>query len=329
MEAAVDKPKSGFRINLQQLYRFSRLFVLLLVIVSLTLLSPVFLTPSNALNVLRQASVGTLLALGMTVVILTAGIDLSMGAVMTLAGIAGASVLKTAAPWPLGLLAGVALGVLAGIGNGTMVAYIGLPPFVATYGTMWIAAGLAVVLMRGYIIYDFDQSFRFLGMGKILGIPTPIVIMAVFVALAWFLLRRTTFGRSIYTVGANSEAARLSGINVKKTLVLAYTISGFFSGLGGMVFVARLNAAEAGLGESLLLPTIAGVAIGGTSMTGGVGSVIGTVIGVIIMTLIANGMNLLGISSIWQAPVQGAVIVVAVLLDQWGRRAAERQEMGG
>ena len=328
MQATVEK-KRGLRIDFQQVYRFSRLFVLILVIVFLTVLSPVFFTGNNAINVLRQASVATLLALGMTAVILTGGIDLSIGAVLTLAGIAGATVLKTGVWWPLGLLTGVALGVIAGIANGSMVAYIGLPPFVATYGTMWIALGLAVVLMRGYIIYDFDQSFRFLGTGKILGMPTPVVLMAVFAVITWFVLKRTTIGRSIYAAGANHEAARLSGINVKKTLVMAYTISGFFSGLGGMVFVARLNAAEAGLGESLLLPTIAAVAIGGTSMTGGVGSVVGTVIGVIIMTLIANGMNLLGVSSIWQSPVQGLVIVVAVLLDQWGRRAAERQEAGG
>ncbi len=328
MEATVGKPRAGLRINFQQLYRFSRVFVLVLIIILMTALSPVFFTPRNALTVLRQASVAALLALGMTVVILTAGIDLSMGAVMTLAGIAGATVLKTGVPWPLGLLAGTALGMAAGVANGVMVAYIGLPPFVATYGTMWIAAGLAVVLMRGYIIYDFAPAFRFLGIGEIMGISTPIVIMIIFAALSWFLLKRTTLGRSIYSVGANSEAARLSGINVRKTLVLAYMISGFFSGLGGMVFVARLNAAEAGLGEQLLLPAIAAVSIGGTSLMGGSGSVIGTVIGVLIVTLIANGMNLLGISSIWQAPVQGVVIVVAVLLDQWGRRAAERQEMG-
>lgn len=328
MEATMEK-EARFKLDARQLYRFSRVFVLLLIIIVMTLLSPVFFTATNGINVLRQASVATLLALGMTVVILTGGIDLSMGAVMTLAGIAGATVLKMDVWWPLGLFAGVALGVLAGLANGAMVAYIGLPPFVATYGVMWIAAGLAVVLMRGYIIYDFAASFRFLGMGHIASVPTPIVIMIIFVALMWFLLNRTTFGRSIYAVGANHEAARLSGINVKKTLILAYTVSGFFSGLGGMVFVARLNAAEAGLGEQLLLPTIAAVAIGGTSMTGGQGSVIGTVIGVLIMMLIANSMNLLGISSVWQAVVQGLIIVVAVLLDQWGRRAAARQEAGG
>jgi len=328
MEATMEKRRS-LQLDARLLYRFSRVFVLALIIVGMTIASPVFFTASNGINVLRQASVATLLALGMTVVILTAGIDLSMGAVMTLAGIAGATVLKTGVWWPLGLLAGIALGVGAGLANGLMVAYIGLPPFVATYGTMWIAAGLAVVLMRGYIIYDFAPSFRFLGMGQIGGIPTPILLMIAFVAISWFLLMRTTFGRSIYAVGSNKEAARLSGINVKKTLVLAYTFSGFFSGLGGMVFVARLNAAEAGLGEQLLLPTIAAVAIGGTSLMGGSGSVIGTVVGVIIMTLIANGMNLLGVSSIWQAPVQGLVIVLAVLLDQWGQRAAARQEAGG
>jgi ribose transport system permease protein len=329
VEATVGKEKGGLRINFQYVYKFSRVFVLLLIIFAVALMSDVFFTPSNGINVLRQASLTVLLALGETIVILTAGIDLSIGAVLTLAGIATASVLKAGLPMPLGILAGVGLGSLAGLVNGLMVAVIGLPPFVATYGTMWIAAGFAVVLMRGYIIYGFEPAFRFLGIGKILGIPTPIIIMAVFWAATWFLLSRTTFGRSIFAVGANREAARLSGINIKKTLISAYTLSGFFAGLAGVVFTARLNAAEAGLGEQMLLPTIAGVCIGGTSLMGGEGGIGGTVIGVVIMTIIANAMNLLGISSIWQSPVQGVVIVVAVLLDQWGRRATARQQAGG
>jgi ribose transport system permease protein len=329
METARTRP-APFRLDVSFLYRFSRVFVLAFLVILLALMSPAFLTKTNSLNVLRQASLAAILALGETVVILTAGIDLSIGAVLTTSGIVAATVLKIEGlpPW-IGMLAGLGFGSLVGLVNGLMVAIVRLPPFIATYGTMWIATGLSVVFLRGYIIYDFDPRFRFIGKGYVFGIPMPILIMAGMYLIFYFLMHRTTFGRSVYALGANREAARLSGIKVEGTLIKAYAISGFCAGLAGLLFVARLNAAEAGLGESLLLPVIAGIVLGGTSLLGGEGSIIGTLIGTLIMTIVFNGMNLLGISSIWQATVQGAIIIIAVLLDQWGRRAAARSEAGG
>lgn len=328
METARKKP-AEFRIDIGFLYRFSRVFALVLLVTLLALVSPAFLTKTNGLNVLRQASLAAILALGETIVILTAGIDLSIGAVLTTSGIVAASVLKIEGlPIWVGVLAGVGFGALVGFMNGVMVAIVRLPPFIATYGTMWIASGLSVVFLRGYIIYDFDERFRFIGKGYLFGIPMPIIIMAGVFLILYFVMHKTTFGRSIYALGANKEAARLSGIQIEKTLIIAYTLSGLCAGMAGLLFVARLNAAEAGLGESLLLPVIAGIVLGGTSLYGGEGGVAGTLIGTLIMTIVVNGMNLLGISSVWQATVQGAIIVIAVLLDQWGRRAVARREAG-
>lgn len=328
-ETAAKKP-AGLRLDLSFVYRFSRIFVLALLVTFMALVTPNFLTGTNTINILRQASLSAILALGETIVILTAGIDLSIGAVLTMSGIVGATVLKMeGVPLWVGVLAGVGCGALVGLLNGLMVAVVRLPAFIATYGTMWIAQGLAVVFLRGYIIYDFDKRFRFIGTGYFLDIPMPIIIMALVFGVFWFIMHKSTLGRSLYAVGARQETARLSGINIQRTLILAYTFSGLCAGLAGMLFVARLNAAEAGLGDSLLLPVIAGVVLGGTSLFGGEGGISGTVIGVIIMMIIINGMNLLGINSVWQGPVQGAIIIIAVILDQWGRRAAARQQVGG
>jgi ribose transport system permease protein len=328
METARSKPFT-FSLNVSFLYRFSRVFALALLVTLLALLTPAFLTPTNIVNVLRQASLAAILALGETVVILTAGIDLSIGAVLTTSGIVAATVLKIEGlPIWVGMLAGVGFGSLVGFLNGLMVAVVRLPPFIATYGTMWIASGLSVVFLRGYIIYDFNERFRFIGKGYLFGIPMPIIIMTGMFLIFYFFMHKTTFGRAIYALGAKWEAARLSGIRIERTLIMAYTLSGLCAGMAGLLFVARLNAAEAGLGESLLLPVIAGIVLGGTSLTGGQGSMVGTLIGTLIMTTVVNGMNLLGISSVWQATVQGGIIIIAVLLDQWGRRAVARREAG-
>ena len=303
--------------------------MLALLVTMLTLSTPNFLTGANVVNVLRQASLSAVLALGQTIVILTAGIDLSMGAVVTVSAVVAATFVKMdGVPVPIAMLAGMSFGTLVGYINGLMVAVVRLPAFIATYGTMWIASGLSVVFLRGRIIYGFSPEFRFIGMGDIAGVPMPIIVMLLVFAAFWMLMHRTTFGRSVYALGANQETARLSGVNIRRNLILAYTFSGLCAGIGGLLFAARLNAAEAQLGEALLLPVIAGVVLGGTSMFGGEGSIVGTFIGILIMTTITNGMNLLGINSIWQAPVQGVIIVVAVILDQWGRRAAARQEAG-
>jgi ribose transport system permease protein len=309
------------RLDPRILYSGSRLFVLVLLCIVLTLASPVFFTGTNALNVLRVASLLVILAIGETIVILTAGIDLSIGSVLTLSSVIAAAGLKADLPLPLALASGLAVGAFLGFLNGLMVAVVKLPAFIATYGMMWVASGFAVVLLKGHVIYGFNENFRFLGVGNPMGIPMPIIIMVVLWIPAYLLLRRTTFGRCLYAVGANQEAARLSGVKKDQTLILAYTLSGFLAAAAGLVYVARLNASEAGIGANMLLPAIAAVVIGGTSLFGGEGGIVGTLIGALIMTIVQNGMNLLGIESVWQGVILGALIAVAVLLDQWARKA--------
>jgi ribose transport system permease protein len=311
----------GWHLDPRILYGGSRLFVLILLCIVLTAASPVFLTGTNTLNVLRVASLLVILAIGETIVILTSGIDLSIGSVLTLSSVVAALALKGGIPLPLALAVGLTVGAALGFLNGLMVAAVKLPPFIATYGMLWVASGFAVVLLKGQVIYGFEENFRFLGVGHLLRIPMPIIIMAALWIPAYLLLRRTTFGRSLYAVGANQEAARLSGVKKDQTLILAYTLSGFLAAAAGLVYVARLNASEASIGTNMLLPAIAAVVIGGTSLFGGEGGIVGTLIGALIMTIVQNGMNLLGVESVWQGVVLGALIVVAVLLDQWARKS--------
>jgi ribose transport system permease protein len=321
VSTATEVTSRAWHLDPRILYGGSRLFVLALLCIVLTIASPVFLTGTNALNVLRVASLLVILGIGQTFVILTAGIDLSIGSVLTISSVIAALGLKAGVPLPLALAAGLAVGAALGFLNGLMVAVVKLPPFIATYGMLWVAAGFAVVLLKGHVIYGFEEDFRFLGVGNLMGVPMPIVVMVALWVPAYLLLRRTTFGRSLYAVGANQEAARLSGVKKDRVLILAYTLSGFLAAAAGLVYVARLNASEAGIGANMLLPAIAAVVIGGTSLFGGEGGIVGTLIGALIMTIVQNGMNLLGVESVWQGVVLGALIVVAVLLDQWARKA--------
>lgn len=308
-------------LNVEFLYSISRLLFLAMLCVIMAFVAPGFFRVSNLLNVLRAASLLTILAIGQTIIVLTGGIDLSMGTVATLAAIATAWLLNRAqVPVPVAMAAGMAVGAVAGGANGFMRAFIGLPTFVATYGTMWVAIGFAVVMLGGYNIYGFVPAFRFFGIGRVFGIPVPIYLMILTWALTWFLLHRTTFGRRLYATGANREAARLSGIDTRKVLMQAHVLSGVFAGFVGVLVASLLNSGEAGMADPMLLPGIAAVVVGGASLRGGQGGIPGTVIGALIMTLIGNGMNLMGLSSNWQGPVQGFVILAAVLVDLGSRR---------
>ena len=303
------------------LYSGSRLVVLILLCIVLTVTSPVFLTATNILNVLRVASLLVILAMGETIVILTAGIDLSIGSILTFSTVIVATMLKADFPFSLALLSGLAVGTALGLLNGLMVAVVRLPAFIATYGMLWVASGFAVVILKGHVIYGFKENFRFLGVGNLMGIPMPIIIVVILWIPTYLLLRRMTFGRSLYAVGANPEAARLSGVKKDRTLIMAYTLSGFLAAAAGLLYLSRLNAAEAGIGSNMLLPAIAAVVIGGTSLFGGEGGIVGTLIGALIMTIVQNGMNLLGVESVWQGVILGVLIAAAVLLDQWARKA--------
>lgn len=298
-------------------YRLAALGVLCAL---LAVASDAFLTTGNLINVLRQASLLFLLASGLTLVILTGGLDLSVGANVAMSACLAASVIKSTGSPLLGVGVGLGCGTLIGLANGLLVARLRIPPFIATYGMLWVLHGLTYWFMAGETIHGFPPEFRAIGSGYLWGVPIPVFLMLAFLFVGIAVAQKTTFGQEIYAIGANPVAARLSGVPVSRRLILVYVISGAMAGLASLVFLARLNSAEGDIGEALTLPAIAAVLIGGTSLFGGVGRVSGTLIGAIILTLVLNGMNLLTISANWQPLVTGVIVVLAVFFDTLSRR---------
>jgi ribose transport system permease protein len=292
-----------------------RILGVVAICVVLTFLTDAFLTIPNMLNVLRQAGLLFLIASGATLVILAAGLDLSIGATLGLSACLAAAAIKSSGTIPAGVAAGLLCGAAIGSVNGLMITRLRLPPFIATYGMLWMVNGVTYWYMAGETVYGFPQAFRTLGSGYLLGIPVPVYLMAACLAAGMLFTRHTTYGQEVYAIGANKEAARLSGIPVRNRLLLVYVVSGTMAGLAGVVNLARLNSAEAGIGDPLLLPAIAAVLIGGTSLFGGMGSLSGTLIGAVILTLILNGMNLLNVNSNLQPLITGAIVVLATWID--------------
>jgi len=299
-----------------------RLVGALLICVALSFLSDAFLSYSNLMNIFRQASLVFLMSCGLTLVILTGGLDLSIGANIGLSACIAATVIKYTGSPMLGALVGVLIGSAVGLVNGLLVAKLLIPSFIATYGMLWVLHGLTYWYMGGTTIYGFPPDFRQLGIGFAFGIPIPIYIMVLFLAAGTFFTKKTTWGHDIYAIGANQVAARLSGLPVNRRLILVYTLSGAMGGLAALVFLARVNSAEADIGEALTLPAIAAVLIGGASLFGGVGTIFGTLIGAIILTLIINGMNLLSIASSWQPFITGVIVILAVWIDIASKNSA-------
>ena len=281
----------------------------------LWILTPHFLTVSNLLNVLEQTSINAVIAVGMTFVILSAGIDLSVGSILALAGVVMATLLHQDWPVPAAIAVGLLMGFVFGALNGAAIAWGRLPPFIATLGMMSIARGCALLFTEGRPVSGFDPTFRSLATARILGIPAPVVLTAAVYLVARFVLTSTRFGRYVYAMGGNEEATRLSGVNVRLHKLLVYGVSGLTSGVAAVLLTARLNSAQPIAGIMYELDAIAAVVIGGTSLAGGEGGVGGTLIGALIMGVLRNGLNLLGVSSFLQQVVIGLVIVVAVLLD--------------
>ena len=292
-----------------------RLIVVGIICLVMSILSDVFLTMNNVLNVLRQASLVFFMASGLTLVVLTANLDLSVGANVAFSACLAASVIKATGSPALGFLVGIGTGSLVGLANGVMVTTLRIPSFIATYGMLWVAQGITYWYMAGETIHGFPPEFRAIGSGYFLGVPIPVFLMAVFLALGSFFARRTTWGQEIYAVGANPIAARLSGVPIKYRLVLVFVVSGAMAGLASLIFLARLNSAEGDIGDSLTLPAITAVLIGGTSLFGGVGTMFGTFVGALLLTLIINGMNLMAVSASWQPLVTGFILIVAVWID--------------
>jgi len=305
--------KKGLQYYFDQL---GMVIILFLLCVAMAIFAPHFLEVNNALNVLKQLSFTAILAAGMTIVILTGGIDLSVGSIVALSGVISVLSLNHGVNPIIAILLGIAVGIVAGFINGYLTAVPKLPSFIVTLGSMTYLRGLALVISGGYPMVLTNSTFKFLGAGSILGIPTPIYIMSLIYLIMFFVLKYTMFGRHVYAIGGNEEAARLTGIKVEKTLIKVYTISGLLAGLTGVVLAGRLFSGQPTAGMEYELQAIAAVILGGTSFVSGFGRIQGTLIGVLIIAVLNNGLTLLNVDSYWQKVVTGAVIVAAVLLDR-------------
>ncbi len=313
-----------YKNNFGKLQSLIALFILCVVF---GLLSDKFFTVANGLNVMRQISVNICIAVGMTLIIITAGIDLSVGSVLALCGAITAGLLKNGIALPslnlfigfsiLGaILAGIIIGCLLGFFNGFVITKFKVPPFVATLAMLNIARGLTMLYSNGFPISSFDSSFTFIGGGWLLGLPVPVWIAAVIVVAAIVVTKKIKLGRYIFAIGGNENAAKLSGININRVKILVYTIAGALAAVGGIIVTARLDSAQPNAGTSYELDAIAAVVIGGTSLSGGRGSIWGTVLGALIIGVLNNGLVLLDVSPFWQQVVKGGVILLAVIIDK-------------
>lgn len=293
------------------------LWVCILVLCTVLAISnPRFISVSNIINVLRQTSINLILAVGMTCVILTGGMDLSVGSVLALGGCVACLVMRSAGMC-LGILAGLLVGSACGIVNGFFVSVMRIPPFIATLGMMTMARGLALVSTGGEFITGLPRSYVLIGDGLVFGqLPVPVLISAVMVLIAHFLLSKTKFGLQVYAVGGNFEAARLSGVNNRRVVMAVYAISGMLAALAGIVLTARVASAQPTFGEGYNLNAVASVIIGGTSIRGGEGNVLRTVLGALMIGILSNGLNILNVDYFWQQVVIGAVIILAVVMDK-------------
>ncbi len=302
------------------LRRFGLLLAIILLAAVLSSLSEQFLTMQNALNLLLQATVNATIAAGMTLVILTAGIDLSVGSVLALTAVVTADVLQMGVPVPLAVLAGLGLGAAVGVVNGLLITHGRIPPFITTLGMMTLARGLALSYAGGQPITGLPKAFLGIGTSHILGIPSPVWITALIYGVGIFLLSRTTLGRYVYAIGNNPVASRVAGLPVRATTIAVYAVSGTLAALAGMILVARLDSAQPVMGIRYELDAIAAVVVGGAALTGGEGTLWGTVLGALIMAMIANAINILNVSPFYAQVLQGGVIIVALLIHSFGRR---------
>ena len=313
------------------LLKFQSVIALLVICIILSFLSDRFLTGENAWNVMRQISVNVVISVGMTLVILTGGIDLSVGSVLALAGAVTAGMLKFGAEFTdmnlyigftlLGaLVGGTLVGTILGWFNGFTITRFKVPPFVATLAMLTIARGLTMLWTGGFPITNLGENMAFLGTGWFFGIPMPVWISAMTVTAAIFLTNKTALGRHIYAIGGNETAARLSGIKIKKVKVIVYSIAGALAGIGGIIVTSRLDSAQPNAGLSFELDSIAAVVIGGTSLSGGKGTIMGTVQGALIIGILNNGLVLLNVSPFWQQVIKGLVILLAVVIEKFNSK---------
>jgi len=309
------------------LVKFQPLIALFVLCVALSLLSDKFMTVDNGWNVMRQISVNICIAVGMTLVVLTSGIDLSVGSVLALCGAITAGLLKNGIEIPAGnlfigftvlgaIVAGLLAGSLIGAFNGWTITRFKVPPFVATLAMLTIARGLTLLWTKGFPISVLGDHFGYIGTDWLVGIPVPVWISAIVVIAAVVITGKTPLGRYIYAIGGNENAARLSGININKVKIIVYSLAGALAAVGGLIVTSRLDSAQPNAGTSYELDAIAAVVIGGTSLSGGRGSIWGTVLGAVIIGVLNNGLVLLNVSPFWQQVVKGLVILLAVIIDK-------------
>lgn len=306
--------------------------ILLVLVLAFFIATPNFLTADNTLNVLRQYSVPAILAVGQTLVIVSAGIDLSVASTAALSGsLMGVAFAHWGWPEPLAVLLGLAAGFAVGAFNGFVISRLRVPDFIATLGTLAAVRGVALLVTDGLPVPDYTRavsgrripgSISTLGADSVLGIPLIVVVAAVCALVGWFLLTRTKLGRAAYAIGGNREAARVSGIRIERSKWWIYVISGVTAAIAGMMLTGRLASANALMADGMELQSIAAVVVGGTNLFGGEGGIGGTMIGILIIGVLANGLNILGVAEFWQRVVNGLIIVAVVALDQWRRRVA-------
>lgn len=292
---------------------------LVLIFVAFAVLSPIFLEPQNLINILQQSSINACIAIGMTLVIISGGIDLSVGPVAAMSAVVSASMLAAGYSPIIGVCVGIAVGVTSGLINGVLIAYAGLQPFIVTLGTLSIFRAGALIYTGGNPVLNIPSEFRTWFASSLFGLPMSVVIIAVVSIIAWVLLKKTPFGEYLLAVGGNEEAARVAGVPVAKTKVTAYAISGGLASLGALIVVARLGAAEPILGNLWELEAIAAAAIGGASLMGGKGGIVGTLMGAIILGGMRNGLTLMNVQAFYQLLATGVVILLAMLVDRLTR----------
>ncbi|MGL4874358.1 MAG: ABC transporter permease [Clostridium sp.] len=309
--------KNGFKENID---KYKSLIGLVILCGIITFVTPSFLTISNITNVFTQVSVNAIIAVGMTFVILTGGIDLSVGSTLAISGALGASIIKSTGNVFIAVVVSAIVGISIGIVNGLLIAKGKLQAFIATLATMTIFRGITLVFTNGTPISKLPESFIAIGNAKIGFIPVPVLITIIIALISAYFLTQTRFGRYLYALGGNEESAKLSGINTDKIKIMTYAVSGFMASIAGVIITSRIGSASPNAGMGFELDAIAAVVIGGTSLSGGEGKITGTIIGALIIGVLNNGLNLMNVSPFYQSIVKGLVILLAVLLDKKGRK---------
>ena len=306
--------------TMKYMSELTTVIALIILMAVITIINSNFLTANNLLNLLLQVTSNALIAFGMTFVILTGGIDLSVGSILALSSALTAGLLGSGMPVTLAILISLILGCILGMMNGLLISYGKLAPFIVTLATMTIFRGATLVYTNGNPITKGLSDtflFQFLGQGYIVGIPFPVIIMFIVFIVLYVLLHKTSFGKSVYAIGGNEKAAYISGVKLNKVKIIIYSISGIMASISGLIITSRLSSAQPTAGASYEMDAIAAVVLGGTSLSGGKGRILGTLIGALIIGVLNNGLNIIGVSAFWQQVVKGVVILIAVLIDRF------------